>query len=161
MPGLRDSPTSSTATMSDTEPTVLDQTRQRIAELEAELATSQATKDLLAERLAQAQNRAPAPAPAPAPQPAVVAAPRAPRPSVNPPAPFDGTRSKGKAFLRQAYLYMRSRPNDYPDDGHKVLCILSYMTSGSAATWAGQVTSSATIPMTAFSLQARANTKLV
>ena len=67
MPGLQDSPEQSVAAMSDTEPTVLERTRQRLAELEAELATSQATKDLLAERLAQAQNRAPAPAPAPAP----------------------------------------------------------------------------------------------
>lgn len=121
--------------MSETDSTEMDQARQRIAELEAQLATSQAAKNVLAGQVALLQNPAPAP-----PTVAAAPAPRAPRPSINPPTAFDGSRAKGKAFLRQAYLYIRSRPDDYPNDGMKILCVLSYMTTGSAATWAGQVT---------------------
>lgn len=107
---------------------------ERIQELEQQLADLKAAKTSLAEQLVQAQKtstQAPVHASAPAPRPA--------RPRIDAPTAFDGDRAKGKQFLRQAYVYMAANPDDYASESAKIFCVLSYMKTGNAAIWAGQV----------------------
>ena len=52
---------------------------------------------------------------------------------VNLPPPFDGDRSKGKAFVNACGLFMRLQPHLFPNDEVKISWIMSYMASGRAA----------------------------
>ncbi|EJD47387.1 hypothetical protein AURDEDRAFT_62339, partial [Auricularia subglabra TFB-10046 SS5] len=67
-------------------------------------------------------------------------APDRERSAVSPPDSFDGNRANGRRFLRQCWLYIESRPRQFPDARARILFVLSYMKSGAAATWAGTVT---------------------
>lgn len=56
-----------------------------------------------------------------------------------PPAEYDGTRGKGRAFFNSCSLYMKICPSEFADDSAKVNWVLSYMKSGRAASWADRV----------------------
>ncbi|KZV94324.1 hypothetical protein EXIGLDRAFT_579263, partial [Exidia glandulosa HHB12029] len=56
------------------------------------------------------------------------------------PTAFDGDSSKGRAFIRQCWLHMQGKPEDFRTDNDKILFILSWMKLGAAAIWAGNVT---------------------
>ena len=57
---------------------------------------------------------------------------------LNPPKPFDGTRSKFRKFLQDADLYMLVNRHLYDNDLAKIAFVLSFMTEGSAAAFADQ-----------------------
>ena len=75
----------------------------------------------------------PAPAPS-APPPAPAPEPRARAPKLNPPKPFDGTRSQYKTFMTQLSLVFNSDPAQYPTESSKIAYAASYL-SGTAGTW--------------------------
>jgi len=49
------------------------------------------------------------------------------------PSEFDGSRSKGRAFLNSCELYIGLAPNQFPSDDSKVYWALSYMKGDRAA----------------------------
>jgi hypothetical protein len=57
----------------------------------------------------------------------------------SPPADFDGSRTKGRAFMNQCELYFTLRPTDFLTDEMKVNWVLSFMKSGRAANFADRV----------------------
>ena len=85
-------------------------------------------------RLAALTPQAPAP-PAPTPPaPAPAPEPRTRAPKLNPPKPFDGTRSQYKTFMTQLSLVFNSDPAQYPTESSKIAYAASYL-SGTAGTW--------------------------
>lgn len=72
-------------------------------------------------------------------------------PAIAVPTPFDGTREKTKRFMHECELYIRGCPeyftkqdaNKQPvvDEEKKIMFVLSYMKSGTAASWAEQYSS--------------------
>lgn len=56
-----------------------------------------------------------------------------------PPNDFDGTRSKGRAFLTSCDLYVNLVPHQFADDEKAILWAISYMKTGRAALFAQRV----------------------
>ena len=57
-------------------------------------------------------------------------------PSTSPsgrPSEFDGDHSKGMEFLYSCQMYIRLRPDSFPDNQTKIVWALSYMKAGRAA----------------------------
>jgi Retrotransposon gag protein len=52
------------------------------------------------------------------------------------PSDFTRDRTKTKKFLQEIELYIRANPSTYSDDEKKCILALSFMTEGTAATWA-------------------------
>ena len=81
---------------------------------------------------------APAPAPAPGQQPGPATGPAAPArrqaTKLNPPKPFDGTRSDYRSFMTQLILIFKSDPDQFQDHETKIGYTASYLT-GSAKEW--------------------------
>jgi hypothetical protein len=73
------------------------------------------------------------------PKPAPVVAPAKNRLRPGLPSDFDGTRAKGRDFLKSCLLYMSLCSGDFVDDQAKILWVLSYMKSGRASDFASEV----------------------
>jgi Ty3 transposon capsid-like protein/Zinc knuckle len=58
--------------------------------------------------------------------------------NVNKPKPFDGNRDNFKKFLQNVEVYMDVNHETYNNDLRKIAFILSFMATGSAATWKTQ-----------------------
>jgi Ty3 transposon capsid-like protein len=58
--------------------------------------------------------------------------------NLNKPEPFDGNRDNFKKFLQNAEVYMDVNNETYNNDLRKIAFVLSFMASGSAATWKAQ-----------------------
>jgi Domain of unknown function (DUF4939) len=56
----------------------------------------------------------------------------------NKPEPFDGNRDNFKKFLQNVEVYMDVNHETYNNDLRKIAFVLSFMASGSAATWKAQ-----------------------
>jgi hypothetical protein len=56
-----------------------------------------------------------------------------------PPNDFDGTQSKGCAFLTSCDLYINLVPHQFADDEKAMLWVISYIKTGRAALFAQQV----------------------
>ena len=57
----------------------------------------------------------------------------------SPPSDFDGTRSKGRAFLNSCDLYVNLVPHQFSTDEKAILWAISYMKTGRAALFAERV----------------------
>ena len=77
---------------------------------------------------------APAPPHTPAPVPPTPVEPRTRAPNLNPPKPFDGTRSQYKTFMTQLTLVFNSDPTQYPTESSKIIYATSYL-SGTTGSW--------------------------
>jgi hypothetical protein len=58
--------------------------------------------------------------------------------NLNKPEPFDGNRDSFKKFLQNVEVYMDINHETYNNDLRKIAFVLSFMASGSAATWKAQ-----------------------
>jgi hypothetical protein len=58
--------------------------------------------------------------------------------NLNKPEPFDGNRDNFKKFLQNVEVYMDINNETYNNDLRKIAFVLSFMASGSAATWKAQ-----------------------
>jgi Domain of unknown function (DUF4939) len=58
--------------------------------------------------------------------------------NLNKPEPFDGNRDNFKKFLQNVEVYMDINHETYNNDLRKIAFILSFMATGSAATWKAQ-----------------------
>jgi Domain of unknown function (DUF4939) len=58
--------------------------------------------------------------------------------NLNKPEPFDGNRDNFKKFLQNVEVYMDVNHEMYNNDLRKIAFVLSFMASGSAATWKAQ-----------------------
>jgi Domain of unknown function (DUF4939) len=58
--------------------------------------------------------------------------------NLNKPEPFDGNRDNFKKFLQNVEVYMNVNHETYNNDLRKIAFILSFMATGSAATWKAQ-----------------------
>jgi Domain of unknown function (DUF4939) len=58
--------------------------------------------------------------------------------NLNKPEPFDGNRDNFKKFLQNVEVYMDVNHETYNNDLRKIAFILSFMATGSAATWKTQ-----------------------
>jgi Domain of unknown function (DUF4939) len=58
--------------------------------------------------------------------------------NLNKPEPFDGNRDNFKKFLQNVEVYMDVNHETYNNDLRKIAFVLSFMASGSAATWKAQ-----------------------
>jgi Domain of unknown function (DUF4939) len=58
--------------------------------------------------------------------------------NLNKPEPFDGNRENFKKFLQNVGVYMDVNHETYNNDLRKIAFILSFMATGSAATWKAQ-----------------------
>jgi Retrotransposon gag protein len=59
--------------------------------------------------------------------------------NLNKPEPFDGNRENFKKFLQNVEVYMDVNHETYNNDLGKIAFILSFMATGSAATWKAQL----------------------
>jgi hypothetical protein len=71
------------------------------------------------------------------------------------PIPFDGDRSKGRAFMNSCALYIRLCDSEFANDQERMLWVLSYMKTDRAAVFADRViramsTNPSTCPYTNF-----------
>jgi len=62
------------------------------------------------------------------------------------PDSFDGTRSKGRAFLNSCRLYFALRSSSFPNDQVRILWTLTHMKSGRAAHFADRVIRHEAVP---------------
>jgi hypothetical protein len=58
--------------------------------------------------------------------------------NLNKPEPFDGNRDSFKKFLQNVEVYMDVNHETYNNNLRKIAFILSFMVTGSAATWKAQ-----------------------
>jgi hypothetical protein len=58
--------------------------------------------------------------------------------NLNKPEPSDGNRDNFKKFLQNVEVYMNVNNETYNNDLRKIVFVLSFMASGSAATWKAQ-----------------------
>jgi hypothetical protein len=58
--------------------------------------------------------------------------------NLNKPEPFDGNRDGFKQFLQNVEVYMDVNHETYNNDLRKIAFVLSFMATGSAATWKAQ-----------------------
>jgi Ty3 transposon capsid-like protein len=58
--------------------------------------------------------------------------------NLNKPEPFDGNQDNFKKFLQNVEVYMDVNHETYNNDLRKIAFVLSFMASGSAATWKAQ-----------------------
>jgi Domain of unknown function (DUF4939) len=58
--------------------------------------------------------------------------------NLNKPEPFDGNRDNFKKFLQNVEVYMDVNNETYNNNLRKIAFVLSFMASGSAATWKAQ-----------------------
>lgn len=88
--------------------------------------------------------------PPPTPTPTVPIVPSVPTPTEEPPSntsglrpanpsPFNGDRSKGRAFLNSCRIYMNLCRNLFPNDNTRIQWVLSYMNEGRAARFAQRI----------------------
>ena len=77
---------------------------------------------------------APAPAPGQQTGSATGPTPRRKAPKLNPPKPFDGTRSEYRSFMTQLTLIFKSDPDQFQDHETKIAYAASYLV-GSAKEW--------------------------
>jgi hypothetical protein len=63
--------------------------------------------------------------------------------NLNKPEPFDGNRNGFKQVLQNVKVYMDVNHETYNNDLRKIAFVLSFMTTGSVATWKAQLTEEA------------------
>ena len=104
----------------------------RVGAIEQELLQQRGTLNIIQTQLSQlltSQNIPAVPNASPTPPEASTTVPKSTHSRMKPAAPskFDGTRSKGRAFLNSCELYIGLAPNQFPDDDSKIYWALSYM----------------------------------
>lgn len=57
---------------------------------------------------------------------------------VAPPVEFDGNKTKYKSFYRRMALYIQANPKHLRTEKARIMCILSWMTGGTAEVWANR-----------------------
>lgn len=120
----------------------VDNLETELGELRKTVANQTQALDMIQRQLTilvnQTVNTQPTPA---APLTQTPAPPPTTRNGLKPAAPneFDGSRSKGRAFLNSCELYMNLAPQQFADEVSKVHWALSYMKSGRASLYADRI----------------------